>query len=243
MSRKHQIKLQDISRLMVYILGHKPYEFGLIPDVKGFVSLKELLWAMHEEPGYGYVNQGNINEVLMSEHRHLFEVSEKQIRALDKQWKMDLTDPVQSLPKLLFLGIRRKAHPVVMEKGLRALKGTYYLLSADRDMAMRIGKRRDQQPVILEIMADKAQTEGGLFYAFGSLVLTTEIQPRYIAGPPVPKDAIHVQEERPKKEEKPPSFEAGTFLLDINRDTDLSRRKKGEKKKGWKEEARRFRKR
>jgi putative RNA 2'-phosphotransferase len=243
LSRKHQIKLQDVSRLMVYILGHKPYEFGLVPDVKGFVTFKELLWAMHEEPGYGYVNQGSIREVLISEDRSLFEVREKQIRALDKQWEMDLTVPVQPLPKLLFLGIRRKAHPVFMEKGLRPIEGTYYTLSPDRDMALRIGKRRDQDPVILEIMADRAQTEGTLFYAFGNLFLASEIQTRYIAGPPVPKEVIPLRDEKPKKkEETPKGFQAGTFTLDINRDMDPSRQTKGKKKKGWKEEARKFRK-
>lgn len=229
---------------MVYILGHKPYEFGLVPDPEGCVTFKELLWAMHEEPGCGHVNQGNIREVLMGEDRCLFEADDKKIRTLDKRWNLNLEDQIQSLPKLLYLGIRRKAHPVVMEKGLRAIESSYYPLSSDRDMAQRIGKRRDQQPVILEIMADRAQTEGNLFYAFGTLFLTPEIQPRYIAGPPVPKEIIQAREERPKKkkEEIPPAFEAGTFLLDINRDTDRSRRKKGKKKKGWKEEARKFRK-
>ena len=237
------MKIQDVSRLLTYMLGHKPYEFGLVPDLEGFIAIKELLKAIHEEPGFRYVSQGNINEVLMSENRSLFEVREKQIRALDRQWNIDLTDPIQSLPKLLFLGIRRKAHPVVIEKGLRAIEGTCYPLSSDRDMAHRIGKRRDQQPVILEIMADRAQTEGTLFYAFGSLFLTSEVQPRHIAGPPVPKDMIQAREAKPKKKEmQPHAFEAGTFTLDINRDMDQSRRRKGKKKKGWKEEARKLRK-
>jgi putative RNA 2'-phosphotransferase len=228
---------------MAYILGHRPFEFGLVPDPEGFIPFKELLWAMHEEPGYGYVSQGSMNEVLLSEDRSLFEVKEKRIRALARQWELDLENPAQSLPKLLFLGIRSKAHPVAMEKGLRAVEGTYHALSPDRDMAVRMGKRRDQHPVILEIMAQKAQTEGTVFHAFGDLFLTIEIPARYIAGPPVPKEAIQAREEKPQKtEQKPPAFNAGTFALDMNRDMDRTRRVKGKKKKGWKEEARRFRK-
>jgi hypothetical protein len=91
-------------------------------------------------------------------------------------------------------------------------------------------------------MADKAQKEGILFHAFGNLFLTKEIRSRYIAGPPLPKEIIKSKEAKPKKEEiKPPDFQAGTFVLDESRDMDRSRKKKSKKRKGWKEEARKFR--
>ena len=44
-----------------------------------------------------------------------------------------------------------------------------------------------------------------------------------------------------KKEIKPPDFQAGTFVLDESRDMDRFRGKKSKKRKGWKEEARKFR--
>ena len=46
--KKKQIKVDAFSRLMIYILGHGPDEFGLVPDKKGFVTYKELLQAIHE---------------------------------------------------------------------------------------------------------------------------------------------------------------------------------------------------
>lgn len=243
MLKKHRIKIERLSRLMVYILGHKPHEFGLIPNHEGFVAMKELLWAIHEEPGYGYVSQGNVNEVLLSEDRMLFETKDKQIRVRDRRWELDLTNPIQLLPKLLYLGIRRKAHPVVMEKGLKGIKGHYYPFSSDWEKALRIGRRRDRQTVVIEVMADKAHSEGTLFFPFGSLFLAVEIQARYIAGPPVSKHTIQSKEGQPKeKEGVPPPFQAGTIILEAGRDMDRSRLAKGKKKKGWKEEARKFRK-
>ena len=62
---------------MTYILGHNPDEFGLVPDREGFITFKELLWAFHEEPGWSYVRQSSINEVLLSEDRTSFEVKGK----------------------------------------------------------------------------------------------------------------------------------------------------------------------
>ncbi len=229
---------------MVYVLGHRPDEFGLIPDLTGYVTYKELLWAIHEEPGWGYVRQGHINEVLLGKDRNLFQSEENQIRALDRRWHLELENTSQSLPKILYIEVRRKAHPHVMEKGLSSNLEKYLILSSDRDMAHRIGRRRDQEPVLLEIMASAAQKEGILFYSFGDLFLTYQIPARFISGPPVSKEDIKPSaQEAGKGQKKRPDFEAGTFVLDINRDPDSHRRLKGKKRRGWKEETRKIRRR
>ena len=224
---------------MVYILGHRPNEFGLVPDVEGFVTYKELLWAINEEPGWGYVRQGHIHEVLSGKNRALFQAEDNQIRVFDRHWHLDLDDPSHSLSKILFIPVRRKAHSTVMKKGLISIEGKYLALSSDRDMALRMGRRRDQTPVLLEIMATAAQKEGIYFYSFGHLLLTNQIHARFIFGPPVSKEEVTGPREKAvKKKKRGPDSEAGTFVLDINRDPDLSRRVRGKKRRGWKEEAR-----
>ena len=241
MSKRNQIKTHNLARFMLYILAHNPDEFGLVPDTEGFVTYKEFLWAVHEEPGWGYVRKGHINEVLLGKDRALFQPNENGIRALDRRWHLDLENPSQFPPKILFVAVRRRAHPVVMEKGLATMEGKYIVLSSDRDMAERIGRRRDQKPVVLEIMAASAQEAGVLFYAFGNLFLTDQVPARFINGPPVSKKDGKIPER--KREERGPDFEAGTFVLDSNRDPDPSRRTRGKKQKGWKEEARKIRRR
>ena len=241
MSKRNQIKTHNLARLMFYILGHKPDEFGLVPDTEGFVTFKDFLWAVHEEPGWGYVRKGHINEVLLGKDRALFQPTENGIRALQRHWHLELENPSESIPKILFVAVRRRAHPVVMEKGLTSMEGRYVVLSPDRDMAERIGRRRDQKPVVLEIMAASAQEAGVMFYAFGNLLLTDQVPARFINGPPVSKKDEKIPER--KREERAPDFEAGTFVLDLNRDPDPSRRIRGKKQKGWKEEARKIRRR
>ena len=131
---------------MVYILGHRPHEFGLIPDPEGFVTYKELIRAVNEEPGWSYVRRANINEVLLGANRDLFQTLEEKIRAVERRWVLDLDRPALSLPKILYTGIRRRAHPFIMEKGLRPITGgKFHVLSPEREMAERIGKKNNRR--------------------------------------------------------------------------------------------------
>jgi putative RNA 2'-phosphotransferase len=243
--KKHQIKVESLSRLMVYILGYRPDEFGLVPDSDGFLSYKELLWAIHEEPGWGYVRLGHIHEVLLSKDRSLFETAGDRIKVLERQWVLDLGKPHPHPPKILYTPIRRKAHAHVMEKGL---KGDGFLtLSSDQAMALRIGRRKDQKPVLLEITTEPAMEEGLFFYPFGGLFLASEIPARFILGPPVSQEVREAKEKAHKKIQvrrpKPPDLSPGTFVLRMDRDPDPARKAQGKKRRGWKEEARKERRR
>jgi putative RNA 2'-phosphotransferase len=219
------------------MLGHNPAEFGFVPTSDGFVPFKELLKAIHEEPGWRHVNQSHINEVLLGKDRFLFEVAENQIRAVERKWGRNVESPEpSSIPKILFTAVRRKAHPVVMEKGLKSPAGRYLILSPDEEMSAKIGKRRDPKPVILRVDAEKAGKEGISIHPFDTLFLSEEIPPRYIHGPPVAKETLAAPAETAYKPETP-----GTFPLDLARDPDPYRRARGRKQKGWKEAARKTR--
>jgi len=242
MAKKNRIKTENLTRLLAYIVGYRPYEFGIVPDSNGFIPYKELIQAVNEEDGWKHVRQGSINEILLSKDSCLFQEEDRCIRTIERHWELDLATNCNFLPKILYMGIRRKGHSFVMENGLRKISDTLYTLSKDRVMAERIGKRRDQKPVILEIRAELASSEGLRFYMFGDLFLTEEIPMRYITGPPVPKDVKKSKEEKAaRKQEASPDFEPGTFILDLERNIDRSKKSKGRKKRGWKEEARKGR--
>ena len=228
------------------MLGRRPDEFGLVPDRDGFITFKELLQAIHEEPHWHYVRRAHINEVLLGKDRHLFEPEDTRIRSVERHWRLDLDNPTEALPKLLFTPVRRKAHPVAMEKGLNFAQGKYLVLTPDQDMARRIGTRRDQKPVVLEIQATAAQGENVLFCSFGALYLSPQISAKFISGPPVSKEVLTSATDAEAKKEKATAprqldLTSGTFLLGVERDPDLHRRKKGKKRRGWKEDSRKIR--
>jgi len=230
--------------MLTYILAYRPDEFGLIPDEEGFVAYKDLLKALHEETGWRHVRHSHINEVLMGGDRARFEPEDDRIRSQERHWALN-TDNDLPLPGLLYTPVRKKAHPVAMERGLRAKAGSYLPLSPDRKMALRMGRRRDQHPVLLEIPAVAAGKKGVLIFPFGVLFLAPEIPADCITGPLPSKDPVEKKEKKVDKKQKPPSGlktpTPGSFILDPQRDPDTSRKSRGKKRKGWKEEARKMR--
>ncbi len=247
MPKNIKLKIQALAKIMAYILGHRPDEFGLVPDSQGFVMIKELVQVLHEEEGWRHVRNSHINEVLLSPERRLFDWEENRIRAVDRKW---FIAPLPSAPletKIYHTAIRRKAHRHVMEHGLQAAKDKFVILSPEQDMALRIGKRRDPKPVLLQVMVHKAFERGMDSWALGSLLLSRHIGPQFLMGPPVEEDD---QRSKRRSEERPSQFhqamEAGTFLLDMEKiypGAKGKKRIKGRKPKGWKEEVRRMRRR
>ncbi len=243
MSKKAKLKLEGLRRFLLYVLAHEPAEFGLVPCENGFVSLKELLQAIHEESEWRYVRESHIREVLLGkESSHLFEIVDNRIRSLERYWYFEFhrSSPLPS--KIMYSPIRKKAHAHVLEKGLRAPEDRHVILSPDKDMAERIGKRKDHQPVLIQVKVEAAREKGVLIHRLGQLFLAKEIPREYIAGPPLKKAELQKSLETKEKHIKEkPLFEVGTFLLDQTKDPDLRRRMKGRKPKGWKEEARKMR--
>jgi len=239
--KKTQIRINDLSRFLLYMLGHRPDEFGLVPDKEGWLSFREILRAWHEEPGWGYVREIHLREVLTGKDRELFEWEGKRVRAEERRWRLDLCGPKPVVPKILFSGLRKRAHPHVMEKGLTSTGSL--VLSPDSAMALRMAQRRDQDPVVLKIATALAHEEGVVFHSFGELFLTDCIPARCIVGPPVTEEVRQALEAARAKKEKPPpaaDFTPGSFVLEAGRDPDRSRQK-GRKERGWKERARKVR--
>ncbi|MCF8127043.1 MAG: RNA 2'-phosphotransferase [Deltaproteobacteria bacterium] len=230
--------------MLTYILAHRPDEFGLVPDKEGFVRYKDLLKALHEESEWRHVRISHINEMLMGEDRALFETESDRIRSRERRWVLNSHGNVP-LPGLLYTPVRKKAHRVAMERGLKAKEGSYVALSADRKMARRMGRRRDQNPVLLEVPAVAAEKKRVMIFPFGDLFLAPEIPAECISGPLPSKDLSEKEEKKVgKKQKSSPEIKTatpGSFILDPQRDPDPSRKSKGKKRKGWKEETRKMR--
>ena len=68
-----------------------------------------------------------------------------------------------------------------MKEGLLPMKRQYVHLSADTDIASLVGKRRDKDPIILEIDAKDASKDGIIFYVGNDRIwLCDKIPAKYI---------------------------------------------------------------
>ncbi|MFW5875013.1 MAG: RNA 2'-phosphotransferase, partial [bacterium] len=59
--------MQQLAKLLSYILEKRPDEFGLIPDEQGYVSIKELLKVFAETEGWRHIRRSSINELMLSQ--------------------------------------------------------------------------------------------------------------------------------------------------------------------------------
>jgi putative RNA 2'-phosphotransferase len=244
MSHRHTVTA--LSKLMAYILRNRPDEFGLVLDEDGFISLKELQKTIAEEEGWTYVRRSHIIEVAYTNNRERFEIQDEKIRAtyghsLPHRIHYESAAP----PKILYHGTRRRAYPYILQQGLHPMGRQYVHLATSSELAMRIGRRRDLQPLLLEIQAQRASEEGVPFYQANPLIyLADHIPPSYITGPSISKvmpEKKRPEKRPPEKEEKPPLERKlpGSVLLNMRMEP-LHKKEKG---KTWKDRSRRHRRR
>ncbi|MBI5589046.1 MAG: RNA 2'-phosphotransferase [Deltaproteobacteria bacterium] len=236
---KTDITLRRLSKLLLYILGRRPYEFGLVLDENGFVSMKVLLKAIWEEKDWKFIREAHFHELLLREPEPQIEIAEGRIRSVDRSHLPKHTispDP----PKLLYVCVRQKAHAHVLEKGISPSAYSRVVLSSDRDMALRMGRRNDPKAVLLSVFCNKCKEQGVIFYqAGGSLVTAEHIPARCFTGPalaPEKEPGDQVAEPSPQHPKTP-----GSFTLEIQNEKLVSQKIKGRKKEiVWKKNRKRL---
>ena len=235
-----QRPLKQLSKFISYILGHKPAEFGLVPDRDGFVKIKEFLKAVREEEGLKYIRGSDIDEILITIFNPPIEIKDNYIRAKHRD-NLPRHDPAQTLPKLLYTCVRRKAYPFVLDKGIFPMGFSHVILSSKPEMAERIGKRKDRMPVLLTVQTRKSLEKGTLFYEAGdTLFLAESIRTGCFTGPPLPKQkevAIKKETLAEKREQKFP----GSFIMDL-KDKKAYQRKKRTKEAAWNKDPKKLKK-
>jgi putative RNA 2'-phosphotransferase len=208
-------KAHNLSKLLTYALGRKPGEFGLVPDPDGNYKIKDVLKAIGEEDGFRWVRRAHLNEILLTVPEPGFEITGSFIRPTCKP-AAAMPQNAADLPKLLYTCVRRKAYPHVIEKGLKPSHHRRIVLSDDKDLAERMGRRSDAQPVLLTVQVAHARNRGVFFQSAGqNIYLAPEIPPDCFRGPALPKERDR-KLSGPDAAEKKRSATPGSFTIDIS---------------------------
>ena len=229
---------KKLAKLLDYILGRRPDEFGLVTDSEGFVKIKELLKALSEEEGLSYVRRAHLNEILLTLPNPSFEIVDNAIRAKDRQ-HLPAHTYAHEPPKLLYHCVRQKAYPHVFTKGINPTGYSRVILSADLDLAQRIGRRIDRSPVRLTVQVQACLDKGVVFFKAGeALFLADFIPPDCFSGPPLPKEkpAAVRGDGPPKPARKTP---AGSFFIDFEEKENPQKAGEKQNKKSKKHKKRR----
>jgi len=238
--RQTQQRREALAKLLEYILGRRPDEFGLVLDTQGRLPIKELLRALSQEEGWGYVRRSHLEEVvhllrpggLFLDQSHIWAVPPADRRSATPVWP----------PPLLYGSITAKSQEVVAVHGLRPQSSPEVVLTEDPDLARRWGRRRDPHAVLVTVQAQRAAQQGQEFFPYGEgLYLTGALGPEFLQLPPLPKKPpAKPAVEKPHPEPPTP----GSILVDIQGQPLKPWKEKGRKKgPAWKEAARAERRR
>jgi putative RNA 2'-phosphotransferase len=233
----HIQQLKRLAKFLGYVLGCRPDEFGLVPDAEGFIKIKTLLQALSEEAGWRHIRRAHLRELTLSLPNCPVEIVDQEIRARDRR-RLHIPAPDTSLPKLLYTNVRQKAYAHVMEKGISA-RGTPLLLCSRKQMADRIGRRRDRNAVQLTIHTRDVLNRGIALIPCGEGLFQVDHLPAgCFSGPPLPKTAPAkptTKTELPAEPQTP-----GSFFLDLEaKATQKRKRNTRRKDQAWKQERRR----
>jgi putative RNA 2'-phosphotransferase len=231
--------LRQFSKFLSYILGRCPFEFGLVPDEGGFVPIPVLLKAINEEKEWKHIRTADFHELLLREPEPPVQIAGNRIRSVDPNHLPKHTVSVDP-SKLLYVCVRQKAHAHVLEKGISPSTSSRVILSSDKEMALRIGRRYDLKAVLLSVYCDKCREQGILFYHVGGTLFTAEhIPPRCFTRPALAleretkiqaTDPVAQQPKRP-----------GSFILEIQKENPILPKVKGRKKEiPWKKNRKRL---
>lgn len=172
---------QRLSKLMAFLLRHQPARFGLTLDAEGFVPIDDLIVAIR--PRYRAVTKSDILQVVATDDpdKQRFSVRGQQVRANYGHSTADRIRHTEGTPpESLYHGTSVDSLEHIRRHGLRPMGRQYVHLTADVDLALRIGARHGE-PCLVRVEAARAHADGFQFYvASRGLWLVERVPPAYL---------------------------------------------------------------
>lgn len=169
-----------ISKMLSYVLRHKPEKIGITLNDGGWTDVKELLEKAQKEVVFDF---NELKEVVQNCDKQRFSFSEDfcNIRANQgHSVKVKLDFKEIAAPPILYHGTVEQFIESIKKKGLLPQKRHHVHLSKDIETATKVGERRGK-PIILKVDAQKMQDAGFRFYiSDNGVYLTDSVPKRYI---------------------------------------------------------------
>ena len=172
------------SRRLSYVLRHRPDSIGVTLDPGGWVEVDALLAALARHGTA--VDRGALEAIVRGSDKQRFALSADGLRIRAQQGHsiaVDLGHAEATPPALLYHGTVARFVASIQATGLVRGRRHHVHLSATRDAAEQVGRRRGD-PVILEIRTAEMVAAGHRFWVTPNQVwLTDHVPPTYIHFP------------------------------------------------------------
>ncbi|MDL1958367.1 MAG: hypothetical protein LWX01_00540 [Deltaproteobacteria bacterium] len=182
-------ELRRLEKILFAMLGRRPDAFGMVLDEGGWFSIKELHQAVMKETGFPHITPRGLTQFFSLYRPEKFEWQENHVRVRPELQGPDLTIYKEATPpELLYVTIRPKAHAHVIARGLQSINNKKWIvLFTEKEMALKIGIRRDRDPIIAEVIALKSNKVGVVYRRAGKLLYLVEsLDPQWMNIPPLP---------------------------------------------------------
>jgi putative RNA 2'-phosphotransferase len=169
------------SKLLSYVLRHRPDSIGLALDAHGWAGVDELLACLAAQGKR--VDRALLERVVAENDKGRFAFSEDRARIRASQGHsiaVDLQLREAEPPAVLYHGTASRFLKSILASGLRAGARHHVHLSADVQTATRVGARHGF-PAVLLVDAARMRADGIAFYLSDNGVwLTSDIKPGYL---------------------------------------------------------------
>ena len=178
------MRQQKISKLLSYVLRHRPDHLQLQLDAQGWVPVDDLLEALCK-------NGTPMTKIQLAQlvadndkQRFTFDEAQQKIRANQgHSITIDLDLPPQVPPTHLYHGTAQRHLSSIQTKGLIKGNRHHVHLSAEVQTAHKVGQRHGK-PVVLQVDAARMHQAGHVFFCSDNGVwLTDQVPTDYLIFP------------------------------------------------------------
>ncbi|GEM_PF-1236044 len=199
-------RITKLDKILAAVLDKIPDTFGVVLDENGWLRIKDLYFAVKDEAGIGPVTPNNLEYSVNLFLSDKYEINNNKIRLKpDHRTNFIETESGIIPPEILYLCIRQRAYDHVEKFGLETSSGDEmpFVLTPDKEIALKLGKKKDNDPALVEVFADEAANRGIEFLRYGNLYLSYYIPKRFLSLPPKKEEKIIVQDKaKPDKTNK-----------------------------------------
>ncbi|NNE42725.1 MAG: RNA 2'-phosphotransferase, partial [Gemmatimonadetes bacterium] len=160
-----------LSKFLSLVLRHRPDEYGLKMDLEGWVDFDDLIDVLAAEDVVGENAEEIVQDLVNSGDRPRFQIADGKIRALyGHSSRVNLDYPECEPPDTLYNGTSVENARSIKENGLPPAGRAYVHLSSTAEEALSIGRRHDDDPVLIEIDTFAAIETGIKFHQATALI-------------------------------------------------------------------------
>ena len=170
-----------LGKIIAHALRHEPETYDLIVDDNGFTDINDLIKGINKFSKYD-LDYEKLVFIVNTDTKQRYEIFENKIRArYGHSFEKKIEYQKETPPDFLYHGTSRSAFTIISLDGLKPMERQYVHLSSSKEIALSVGKRHDQKPILLTIDSKKAHESGINFYkTTGNTWLVEYMPPQFI---------------------------------------------------------------